>query len=41
MECGGMRILADKIFLDGEVISSGPIILAAMEIHIKMEVAMI
>ncbi|MDR2267988.1 MAG: hypothetical protein LBD81_00880 [Holosporaceae bacterium] len=37
MECGGMRILAKKIFLDGKIVSSGSIILAAMEIHINRE----
>lgn len=37
MKCCGMRILAKKIFLDGEIISSGPVVLAAMEIRINRE----
>jgi hypothetical protein len=39
VECDGMRILAKRIFLEGDIVSSGPIILAAMEIHINREVA--
>jgi hypothetical protein len=40
MKCGGMRILAKAIFLKGDIVSSGPIVLAAMEIHINREVTM-
>jgi hypothetical protein len=39
IKCCGMSILAKKISLDGEIVSSGPIVLAAMEIHINKEVA--
>jgi hypothetical protein len=35
VECAGMRILAKKVFLVGEIVSSGPVILAAMEVHIN------
>ncbi|MDR2794867.1 MAG: hypothetical protein LBB12_03760 [Holosporaceae bacterium] len=35
VECGGMRILAKEIFLDGDIVSSGPVVLSAMEIHIN------
>ncbi|MDR2682000.1 MAG: hypothetical protein LBB29_03065 [Holosporaceae bacterium] len=38
IECCGMRILAKKIFLDGDIVSYGPVILAAMEICINKEV---
>jgi hypothetical protein len=41
LECSGMKILAEKIFFDGEITSSGPIILAAMEIYINREAAVI
>jgi hypothetical protein len=34
-ECSGMKILAKKIFLDGDIVSSGPIVLAAMEIRLN------
>jgi hypothetical protein len=37
MECAGMRILAEKIFLVGEIVSSGPVVLAAMEVRINKE----
>jgi hypothetical protein len=40
IKCGGMKILAKEIFLDGDIASSGPIILAAMQIHINREAAM-
>ncbi|MDR3179557.1 MAG: hypothetical protein LBT70_01530 [Holosporaceae bacterium] len=35
IRCSGMGILAKKTRLDGEIISSEPIILAAMKIHLN------
>jgi hypothetical protein len=40
VECGGMRILAKEIFLEGDIVSSGPVVLAAMKIHVNREAAM-
>jgi hypothetical protein len=37
IECSGMRILAERIFLEGDIVSSGPVVLAATEIHINRE----
>jgi hypothetical protein len=39
IKCDEMRILANEIFLDGDIVSSGPVVLAAMEIHIYREAA--
>jgi hypothetical protein len=39
IECYGMKILAKEIFLDGDIISSGPVVPAATEIHINREAA--
>jgi hypothetical protein len=38
MECGGMKILSRKIFINGEILSSGPVVLAAAELYINGEV---
>lgn len=35
LECGGMRIMSKRIFVNGEIICHGPIVLAATEIHIN------
>ncbi|MDR2682026.1 MAG: hypothetical protein LBB29_03205 [Holosporaceae bacterium] len=35
IECGGIKILAKKIFFENEIIFHGPVVLAAMEIHIN------
>ncbi|GHT93600.1 hypothetical protein FACS1894122_09050 [Alphaproteobacteria bacterium] len=35
--CSGIKIVSRKIFLDGEIVSHGQIILAAEEIHINKE----
>jgi hypothetical protein len=37
IKCGGMRILAKEIRLDGDIVSQGPIVLAAMQIYINRE----
>jgi hypothetical protein len=37
IKCGGIKIPAKKIFLDGDIVSSGPVIPAAMKIYINKE----
>jgi hypothetical protein len=34
VECGGMKVLSKEIFIEGDIISHGPIILAATQIHV-------
>jgi hypothetical protein len=37
LECGGMKVLAKEIFIEGDIASSGSIVLAAMQIHTRRE----
>jgi hypothetical protein len=40
IKCGGMKILSKEIFIEGNIVSHGPIVLAAMQIHVNRETAM-